>query len=151
LKGSLIVEIGKQVPALYFNYRNGIRITNPFLGLNISDLPEQSYFGDYQILLGFSSQYDYTATDEGHEHVHQTDNTWCMTIGAALFSNFCSMFPAFRSFLMNRGLQRRSFLRQTEENLIATLNLQPENAKLQEAYATQYDQLMKEKPYFISN
>jgi len=52
---------------------------------------------------------------------------------------------------MNRGLQRRSFLRQTEENLIATLNLQPENAKLQEAYATQYDQLMKEKPYFISN
>jgi hypothetical protein len=39
-------------------------VVNPFLGLNITDLPEESFFGDYQILLGISARYNYVATSD---------------------------------------------------------------------------------------
>jgi len=47
INGSAIVEVGKQFSYLYFNYRNAVTLSNPFMGLNLVDLPEGSFFGDY--------------------------------------------------------------------------------------------------------
>ena len=71
---------------------------DPFLGLNIAELPEGSFFGEYQSLLGINSPFDYEACAEADE------NTFCMTILASRFLILCDEFPEFRSTLLIRGL-----------------------------------------------
>ena len=44
---SVITDVGKKFSCVYFNYKNGCRVVNPFLGLNITIFPEESFFGDY--------------------------------------------------------------------------------------------------------
>jgi hypothetical protein len=39
--------VGKPFENLYFLYKNGVVVQNPFLGLNITKLPVESFFGDY--------------------------------------------------------------------------------------------------------
>ena len=97
INGSVVSELGKPFTSLYFNYKNGVRVVNPFLGLNITDLPEESFFGDYQILLGSTAVYNYIAHSD-------FDNTWCMTICSVKFYSLCQQFPHFRNFLLVRGL-----------------------------------------------
>ena len=86
INGSTIQEVGRPFTSLFFNFRNGVRIQNPWLGIAISDLPEESFFGDYQILLSTVSMYDYKATSDTIVR-NKTDgeNTWCMTIDAKKF------------------------------------------------------------------
>ena len=96
----MIIDVGKKFNCVYFNYKNGCRLVNPFLGLNITELPEESFFGDYQILLGICSVFDYVAHSyeeplSSHD-INQASNTWCMTIPAAKFSTLCDQFPKFR-------------------------------------------------------
>jgi hypothetical protein len=60
------------------------------LGLNISKLPVESFFGDYQILVGSLSAFEYKAElseDDGHvsKEARSSENTWCMTLSAKKF------------------------------------------------------------------
>jgi len=58
-KGSYIMEAGKTFHYLFFLYKGAARVSNPYLGINIVDLPEESFFGDYQLLIGLTAVYDY--------------------------------------------------------------------------------------------
>jgi hypothetical protein len=99
------MEVGKQFNYLYFNFKNSVTLANPFLGLNIVDLPEGSFFGDYQILLGLDAMVDYVANVDSIHGTNTTDeDTWCMTISAKKFISLINQFPEFRSFLLTRGL-----------------------------------------------
>jgi hypothetical protein len=60
-------------------------VVNPFLGINITSLPEGSFFGDYQILLGINASYDYVAHSQSNVSDDKENNTWCMYISAIKF------------------------------------------------------------------
>jgi len=114
IKGTKILTMGQKVMNVFFCYTNGARVADPLLGINITDLCEGSFFGDYQILLGIDSTFDYEATPDIKRSVSDSkdniDTTWCLTIPAAYFINLCNEFPEFRSYLTSRGKKRRSFL-----------------------------------------
>ena len=114
IANSTIVESGKPFPSLFFNFKNGVRVVDPFLGLNITDYPEGSFFGDYQLLMNINARFDYVASPDaspdGTISNITADNTWCMTIKNGIFSEICDQFPDFRDFLIRRGLKRRAFL-----------------------------------------
>ena len=94
MKGTLIQEVGKPFTNLYLLYKNGVLVSNPFLGLNITKLPVESFFGDYQILIGSLATFDYKADtfeDDGHvsKEARSSENTWCMTLTAKKFLSLC--------------------------------------------------------------
>ena len=123
------MDVGKKFNCVYFNYKNGCRLVNPFLGLNITELPEESFFGDYQILLGICSVFDYVAhsdendPDEEVQDINQAGNTWCLTIPDSKFLKLCDQFPKFRSYVLERGLARRAFLQYVQKDLISILDI----------------------------
>jgi hypothetical protein len=84
---SIIVNVGKKFDYVYLNYKNGIRVVNPFLGINITDLPEESFCGDYQTLLGINSIFDYVANV--NDKNGSGPNTWCMLITSEKFIKLC--------------------------------------------------------------
>lgn len=61
-KGQNIVQVGQQFINMYFCFKNGCNVVDPFLGLNISFLNEGSFFGELQVLLGLNSSYDYESS-----------------------------------------------------------------------------------------
>jgi hypothetical protein len=119
-------------------------VHNPFLGLNISEYRERSFFGDYQIMLNIKPMYDYIATSSNGS------NTWCMSINGEKFLKLCNSFPDFRSFMLVRGMQRRAFLKKTEQELIDKLYLKDQYKRYKSALEHHYDLLMREKPLFVT-
>lgn len=79
--------------------------------IQIAQLPEESFFGEIQILLDINANAHYVST-VGH------GSTWCMSIPAKKFQRVCDQFPTFRGFLINRGILRRSFFRKVERELL---------------------------------
>jgi hypothetical protein len=61
LKDRTIIEVNQNLASVYFCYQNGVRLINPFTGLAIVDLPEGSFFGELQVLLGIKSTHEITA------------------------------------------------------------------------------------------
>jgi hypothetical protein len=111
---------------MYFCYKNGCRVVDPFLGLNITFLGEGSFFGELQVLLGLNSSFEYEASNEGRYCPRDEDwkaNTMCLSIQDQKFIQLCDEFPRVRSFLITRGLIRRSFLSHIRKDLIKVLEL----------------------------
>lgn len=122
INDSTVVEMGKKFDMFYLCYKHGVRVKNPFMQVNITDLNESSFFGEYQILLDIVSMYDYIACSDfrGREE-EQPENTQLMTIEATKFTEICNEFPVFRSFLIQRGLQRRAFMKVKQRIIIDKL------------------------------
>ena len=128
IKGKKMLTMGQKVMSVFFCYRNGARIVDPLLGINLTDIGEGSFFGDYQILLGIKTSYDYEAELDRELATKnfrkgKPETTWCLTIPADYFLALCQEFPEFRSFLTSRGKKRRSFLIYQRRQLIKILGL----------------------------
>jgi signal-transduction protein with cAMP-binding, CBS, and nucleotidyltransferase domain len=111
LQGTEIVEYGKPFKELFLNYREGVTVVDATFQFKITEYPEESFFGDYQILLGTVARYRYVATP------HKGTTTWCMIVPADKFIRICNQFPEFRSFLTVRGIKRRAHLMKTYNSM----------------------------------
>ena len=63
LEQTEIVEFGKPFKDLYFNYKSSVLMVDESYTVQIAELPEESFFGDYQILLGTNARFRYIASN----------------------------------------------------------------------------------------
>ena len=61
-EGTTIVEYGDKFDDFFFCYKGCVTAIDSKFMLCLTELPEESFFGDFQILLGTKSQYYYVAT-----------------------------------------------------------------------------------------
>jgi len=96
-----IIEPGKLLYNLYFLYKGSVTIVDSSFTFQIARLQEESFFGDFQLLLGTLSEFYYVAS--GDRHTADTP-TWCMTLRAKSFNEICDQFPVTRAFLTVRAI-----------------------------------------------
>ena len=60
--GSSIVDYGQIFTDIFFCYKGNVTVIDSSFILCLTELPEESFFGDFQILLGIKSQYYYIAS-----------------------------------------------------------------------------------------
>lgn len=72
-----IVQAGHPFHCLYFLYKGAVTLVDRDFKFQIARLPEESFFGDFQLLMGTLSEMNYVASSE--------KDTWCMTVDAQEF------------------------------------------------------------------
>jgi len=115
-----IVEVGKEVFSMYFIYKGSVTV-NTEDGTELTVLPSGSFFGDYQVLFGLKSNFEFIS--------HPDDETWLMTVPKDQFIEVCEEFPQFHAFLTQRALVRRNYfkllaLKQNKRKVKAVLDSQ---------------------------
>jgi hypothetical protein len=135
-EGSTIVEYGAKFEDFYFCYKGNVTVIDSKFVLCLTELPEESFFGDFQILLGTKSQYHYVASSNLNKHSKEQgedSSTWCMTLTSSRFCRICDKFPAFRSHLTSRGIKRRAHLRLIESKLRHRLAIKDTHSKIKDS------------------
>ena len=105
IDGNTIVESGKVFHNLYFVWKGAVTIVDSEYNFQIAKLSEESFFGDFQLLLNTLSEFNFIATNKLIPN--QTENervTWCMTLAAKEFHEICEQFPATRAFMTVRAI-----------------------------------------------
>lgn len=67
---SEIIQYGDKFPELYLIYKGSVSVQMNTVGKNntLVKLPQYSYFGDYQILFGMKSQFNYRSNEHHHTY-----------------------------------------------------------------------------------
>lgn len=116
LNNSKIVASSKQFHSIFFIWKGSVTIVCPSFKYQIAKLPEESFFGDYQIILNIRSEFNFIATSPG-KNSNEGAQTWCMTIDSQTFTEFLEQFPATQAFMTARAIQRRAYFRKVHLKL----------------------------------
>ena len=99
LPGHIIISRGELLDKIYFIEKGEVLVKQSNDGEIIAELPTNSFFGDYQILMDTRSNVSFEAP--------QDEKVICYTIDKTLFLNLVSKYPDHQQFYTERALATR--------------------------------------------
>ena len=121
-----MIERETEVDQLYFLYvgvahiYGYMEIEGELLRYKIVTLKKGSWYGDFQILLDISPDYELEAGGENEYNIKHVpkgmfkDQIMVYTLDKDLFLETVNKYPQFRSFLVTRGVLRRQYFRKIQ-------------------------------------
>jgi hypothetical protein len=116
--GQLIIEKGKEVESVYFLFEGYADIMNTYTindgegshdyGYKIR-LPQRSWFGDYQIMMGVQSTWSMVAGKKKGVQNSEGNRIKVMNIDGEMFRRYIDEYPDFRRFIILRSTVRRAY------------------------------------------
>ena len=111
--GQTIVHAGSYFNELCFIQKGKVIVMDLFSRFNITTLVKGSFFGDYQILFGVPSNFEFVANylwknKREDDEKESSYATWLLTCEKKRFLKIMSNFPEFELFLRYRAELRRA-------------------------------------------
>jgi CRP-like cAMP-binding protein len=98
--GETILSSGHKTQYLYFIQEGEVLVKDKLMENEIVTLPQYSWFGDYQLLMGSASDLNFVAGDEGVKVLY---------IPKQLFIEQCISHIGHYAFYFERALSRRRY------------------------------------------
>ena len=118
--GTTIVEAGKPLDHIYFNYQNKVNVLDKKQIFVLATLPEGSWFGDFNAFLNVASGFTYVALyEEDKTHSSEEGNIRTMMLMCPVdkFISLLREYPHAYKWMLHRALIRRNYFRKIQEIL----------------------------------
>ena len=111
-----MIQVGDTFTSIFFNYINKVKIVDWRKLFVIADLGEGSWFGDFNIFFGLTSQYQYIACSSQctSQEEPEDQQVRCLACPADRLLTLCEEYPKVSRFLYKRALVRRNYFRLIE-------------------------------------
>mmetsp|Transcript_6488 Transcript_6488/g.5792 ORF Transcript_6488/g.5792 Transcript_6488/m.5792 type:complete len:175 (-) Transcript_6488:303-827(-) len=110
-----MVKAGDKMVNLFFLYKGSWTVVEKSRKYAFLTLPQQSFFGDYQVLLNLKSSY-YLMTGETPQ------TSLVFSLDGQYFLDLCDEFPIAKKFMTFRALLRRNHFKNEEKRVLKMFN-----------------------------